>query len=207
MPGDVRRARSARGSSERRRARLTRNARVSCAPAALPRRTAMTPKTSDHILIVDDDREIRELLTAYLRPSDIDAAKHGRAVLKLLVRKLRAAWPEVKITIRGDSGFCRWRLMRWCDSHGIGYVLGLAKNKVLERATREEVEQAARPKGRGLGVIEAVVHGDQRERAGAQGQLHVAHMERGDPLVGRPGRQILQHAMVADIVPSSGIDT
>jgi len=74
-----------------------------------------------------------ELLTAYLRPSNIDAAKHSRAVLKLLVGKLRAAWPAVKITIRGDSGFCRWRLMRWCDSHGIGYVLGLAKNKVLQR--------------------------------------------------------------------------
>jgi hypothetical protein len=85
-----------------------------------------------------------ELLTAYLRPSDIDAAKHSRAVLKLLVGKLRAAWPEVKITIRGDSGFCRWRLMRWCDSHGIGYVIGLAKNKVLERAARDEIERAER---------------------------------------------------------------
>ena len=85
-----------------------------------------------------------ELLTAYLRPSNIDAAKHSRAVLKLLVRKLRAAWPAVKITIRGDSGFCRWRLMRWCDSHGIGYVLGLAKNKVLERAARDEIERAER---------------------------------------------------------------
>jgi hypothetical protein len=85
-----------------------------------------------------------ELLTAYLRPSDIDAAKHSRAVLKLLVQKLRAAWPAVKITIRGDSGFCRWRLMRWCDSRGIGYVLGLAKNKVLERVARDEIERAER---------------------------------------------------------------
>jgi hypothetical protein len=85
-----------------------------------------------------------ELLTAYLRPSDIDASKHSRAVLKLLVRKLRAAWPEVRVTIRGDSGFCRWRLMRWCDSNGIGYVLGLAKNKVLERAARDEIERAER---------------------------------------------------------------
>jgi len=85
-----------------------------------------------------------ELLTAYLRPSDIDAPKHSRAVLKFLVLKLRAAWPAVKITIRGDSGFCRWRLMRWCDSHDIGYVLGLAKNKVLERAARDEIERAQR---------------------------------------------------------------
>jgi hypothetical protein len=85
-----------------------------------------------------------ELLTAYLRPSNIDASRHARAVLKLLVRKLRAVWPEVKITLRADSGFCRWRLMRWCDSHGIGYILGIAKNPVLERAARDEIERAER---------------------------------------------------------------
>jgi hypothetical protein len=72
-----------------------------------------------------------ELLVAYLRPSNIDAAKHSRAILKLLVQRLRAAWPEVKITIRADSGFCRWRLMRWCDSNGVGYVIGLARNARL----------------------------------------------------------------------------
>jgi hypothetical protein len=85
-----------------------------------------------------------ELLVAYLRPSDIDASRHARAVLKLLVRRLRAVWPEVTITIRADSGFCRWRLMRWCDSHGIGYILGLAKNPVLQRAARDEIERAER---------------------------------------------------------------
>jgi hypothetical protein len=85
-----------------------------------------------------------ELITAYLRPSNIDASKHSRGVLKLLARKLRAAWPAVKITIRGDSGFCRRRLMRWCDSNGIGYVLGLAKNQALERAARDEIERAER---------------------------------------------------------------
>jgi Transposase DDE domain group 1 len=85
-----------------------------------------------------------ELLVPYLRPSNIDAAKHARALLKLLVQALRAVWPEVKITIRADSGFCRWRLMRWCDSHGIGYVLGLAKNPILERAARDEIARAER---------------------------------------------------------------
>jgi hypothetical protein len=83
-----------------------------------------------------------ELVTPYLRPSNIDASKHSRAVLKLLVQKLRLAWPDVKITIRGDSGFCRWRLMRWCDSHGIGYVFGLAKNSVLERFAIYEISRA-----------------------------------------------------------------
>jgi len=50
----------------------------------------------------------------------------------------------VKITIRGDSGFCRWRLMRWCDSHGIGYVLGLARNPALQRAAADEITRAER---------------------------------------------------------------
>jgi hypothetical protein len=85
-----------------------------------------------------------ELLAAYLRPSKIDAAKHSRALLKLLVQRLRQAWPNVKITIRADSGFCRWRLMRWCDSNGIGYVLGLARNKVLERLATDWIEWAER---------------------------------------------------------------
>jgi hypothetical protein len=85
-----------------------------------------------------------ELLAAYLRPSNIDAAKHSRAVLKLLVGRLRAAWPGVRITIRGDSGFCRWRLMRWCDSNGIGYVLGLARNPALQRAAGDEIARAER---------------------------------------------------------------
>ncbi len=85
-----------------------------------------------------------ELLTAYLRPSDIDAGAHARAVLKRLVRKLRAAWPAVRITLRADSGFCRRRLMRWCDSHGLGYNLGLARNPALQRLARDEIERAER---------------------------------------------------------------
>jgi hypothetical protein len=39
----------------------------------------------------------------------------------------------VKIVFRGDSGFCRWKLMRWCDRHSVDYIIGQARNKVLER--------------------------------------------------------------------------
>jgi hypothetical protein len=73
------------------------------------------------------------LLCAYLRPSKIDAAKHSRAILKLLVGRLRRRWPNVHIIFRGDSGFCRWKTLRWCDKNDVGYVVGLARNKVLER--------------------------------------------------------------------------
>ena len=83
-----------------------------------------------------------KLLVAYLRPSNIDAAKHSRGILKVLVDRLRKAWPTVKIIFRGDSGFCRWRLMRWCDRHDVKYVIGLARNAVLERMAKPWMDQA-----------------------------------------------------------------
>jgi len=82
------------------------------------------------------------LLCALLRSSNIDAAKHSRAVTKLLVEHIRRRWPEVQITIRGDSGFCRWKLMRWCEKHNVNYVFGVGRNKVLERRIAPLMEQA-----------------------------------------------------------------
>ena len=84
----------------------------------------------------------QQLLAAYLRPANIDAAKHSRALLKLLVTRFRQAWPGVKIVFRADSGFCRWRLMRWCDRNGVDYIVGLAKNAVLKRLARRSMVQA-----------------------------------------------------------------
>ena len=78
-----------------------------------------------------------QLLAAYLRPADIDGDKHSRAILKLLVQRIRQAWPNVRIIFRGDSGFCRWRLMRWCDKHDVGYIIGLARNAVLTRLAEQ----------------------------------------------------------------------
>jgi len=82
------------------------------------------------------------LLCAYLRPSKIDASKHARGVLKLLVNRIRATWPKVRIIFRGDSGFCRWKTLRYCDKNDIGYVVGLAKNETLKRHARSHMEEA-----------------------------------------------------------------
>lgn len=84
------------------------------------------------------------LLVAYLRPADRDPARHTAAILKLLTKRLREAWPDVQITLRGDSGFCRWRLMRWCDHNDVRYILGLARNRVLERHATPSLEAVAR---------------------------------------------------------------
>ncbi|MEO7317637.1 MAG: IS1380 family transposase [Chthoniobacteraceae bacterium] len=84
-----------------------------------------------------------QLLVSYLRPSNIDAARHAPAILKLLVRRLRQAWPQVRIIFRGDSGFCRWKMLRWCERHGVDYVVGLAKNSRLLALAGDLLQQAA----------------------------------------------------------------
>jgi len=83
-----------------------------------------------------------QLLAAYLRPSNIDGARHAWAILSLLVKRLRKEWPGVKIIFRGDSGFCRWRMLRWCDSHRVGYIVGLAKNKRINAMAADLMGQA-----------------------------------------------------------------
>lgn len=72
------------------------------------------------------------LLCALLRPANIDPAKHAPALTKLLTERIRREWPDVRIIIRGDSGFCRWRLMRWCEQHAVDYIFGIGRNAVLE---------------------------------------------------------------------------
>jgi len=74
----------------------------------------------------------QSMLACLLRPSRIDGAKHAAAVLRLLVNRLRQVWPAVRIIIRGDSGFCRQRLLRWCERTGVQYLIGLARNTRLQ---------------------------------------------------------------------------
>jgi hypothetical protein len=83
-----------------------------------------------------------QLLVAYLRPANIDAAKHAWAILALLVKRFRQVWPGVRIIFRGDSGFCRWKMLRWCDRHDVKYIVGLAKNPRLLALAGPLMQQA-----------------------------------------------------------------
>jgi hypothetical protein len=97
---------------------------------------------------------------SYLRPSNCDGARHAWAVLALLVKALRKHWPEVRIRLRADSGLCRWKMLRWCERHGVEYVVGLAKNARLNalsaelQAQAEAQYQASQQKVRLFGELE-----------------------------------------------------
>lgn len=83
------------------------------------------------------------LLCARLRPSNIDASAGCLEEVEQIVKQIRQTWPEVKITLRGDAGFCREELMAWCEQNQLDYLLGLAKNERLKTEIVAEQEQAA----------------------------------------------------------------
>jgi len=82
------------------------------------------------------------LLGARLRVANIDGAAGSVEELARIIRQIRAAWPEVQIIVRGDSGFCREELMVWCEANQVDYVLGLAKNDRLRAEITSELHQA-----------------------------------------------------------------
>ena len=82
------------------------------------------------------------LLCARLRRANRDGAAGSIEELERIVGQLRRHWPQTRIHIRGDSGFCRESIMKWCEEHHIGYVLGLARNRRLERALGAAMREA-----------------------------------------------------------------
>jgi hypothetical protein len=83
------------------------------------------------------------LLCARLRQANEDPASGVGQELERIVNKLRQVWPEVRIIVRGDSGFCREEIMRYCEQNErVDYVLGLAKNNRLNRQIEAEMVQA-----------------------------------------------------------------
>jgi len=84
------------------------------------------------------------LLGSRLRPSNIDASAGSVEELQRIVKQIRAVWPQVRIVVRGDSGFCREQLMAWCEAEGVDYLLGLAKNERLKTKIKEALQLAKR---------------------------------------------------------------
>ncbi len=84
------------------------------------------------------------LLCARLRPSNLDSSAGSLEEVQRIVAQIRARWPQVRIVLRGDSGFCREELMAWCETHGADYVFGFARNERLRHKIARELREAKR---------------------------------------------------------------
>jgi hypothetical protein len=83
-----------------------------------------------------------QLLCARLRTADGDASRGAQDEVERIVGQIRLHWPQVEITLRADSGFCREELMRWCEEHEVDYVFGLARNPRLEAMVTAALAEA-----------------------------------------------------------------
>lgn len=82
------------------------------------------------------------LLCARQRTADQDAAAGSVGELARIVSGLRARWPQLRIIVRADSGFCRDQLLCWCEQHNVDYVVGLARNERLRARIDSAIERA-----------------------------------------------------------------
>jgi len=83
-----------------------------------------------------------QLLCARLRPSNVDGAAGALDEVKRIVAQLRSKWPEVRIVLRGDSGFCREEPMAWCEENNVDFLFGLARNSRLQKIVGRQMHEA-----------------------------------------------------------------
>ena len=83
-----------------------------------------------------------QLLCARLRPANQDAAAGSVDEVSRIVTQVRRRWPEVRIVLRADSGFCREELMAWCEANHVDFLFGLARNQRLSRIIGAQMHQA-----------------------------------------------------------------
>ena len=83
-----------------------------------------------------------QLLSARLRLANRDAAAGSLEEVGPIVTKVRERWPETRIVLRADSGFCREELMSWCEENRVDYLFGLQRNQRLRRIIGKQMHQA-----------------------------------------------------------------
>ena len=75
-----------------------------------------------------------------LRPGKTPSGTEVRGHLRRLVRRIRARWPDTRLTIRGDGHYSRPEAMAWCEANGVSYVFGLSGSRPLSRKVDETAD-------------------------------------------------------------------
>ena len=78
-----------------------------------------------------------------LRPGKTPDGTEVALVLRHVVQAIRVRWPAVDIVIRGDSHYARPEAMDWLERHRVGYVFGLAGNRILMDRIADLAEDVA----------------------------------------------------------------
>jgi hypothetical protein len=82
------------------------------------------------------------LLGSTLYTADVSPGRRAVEEIERIAAQIHARWPDTRIVVRGDSGFCNDEVMCWCEDNGVDYVLGLARNSRLSAEIADEMAAA-----------------------------------------------------------------
>jgi hypothetical protein len=95
------------------------------------------------LAFVTEESGTQHLIGALLRSACGRSTKGVMWMVRKAVRILRARFPTIQITVRGDCGFGYGRLINWCERAGVGYVLAIQSTKPMrEKSLWAEMEVA-----------------------------------------------------------------
>jgi Transposase DDE domain group 1 len=82
-------------------------------------------------------------VSAVLRPAKRPKGTEIRALLRRLVRAIRANGPRTEILLRADSHYCGPQVIDWCRANGVDFIFGVAPTSTLRRPI-ERLEASTR---------------------------------------------------------------
>jgi hypothetical protein len=82
------------------------------------------------------------LCAAVLRPGNATATRGASGLLRRLLGRLKRAFPQARLLVRLDGGFAAPEIFAFLEAQNVEYVVGMAKNAVLERAAAPLMETA-----------------------------------------------------------------
>lgn len=85
------------------------------------------------VFVFDGDSDFPR--AAWRRPGTVAASCGAVTTLRPIVQALRAAWPDVTILVRGDSGMATPEVYEFCEAEGLLYAFGYSSNNVLKERT------------------------------------------------------------------------
>ena len=89
------------------------------------------------------DGETGQIILPVLRPGNSHSNKWYVGILKRIIIKIRATYPEMKIVIRTDSGFSCAPFYKLVDDYDLLFATGQASNAVLKKKV-SRVEKAVK---------------------------------------------------------------
>ena len=82
------------------------------------------------------DGETGQIILPVLRPGNSHSNKWYVSILKRILIKIRAQYPDLKIIIRADSGFSCAPFYKLADDFKLYYAIGQSSNEVLKKRTK-----------------------------------------------------------------------